>query len=491
MIAVLYATEAEARPLLDRLRVSAVDDGPCRVFRSRAAGVSALVAISGMGMVAARAACRRLVETHGARAVLNVGVCGGLGADMRPGDIYTVGLVMVETASGAEAAATVRAEPWPDLPCARLVTVTEPLFGTERRAALAAVGDVVDMEGAAVLDECAALGVACRLIKGVSDDARDGSRAALRRNLEPVARRLAERVVRDLPRLAPMVAKPADAPGAGRGLLRRLAGFTRIEHTVFSLPLLLAGGWLGADGRLPSWRALALIAVVGVGGRTFGMAMNRILDRDLDARNPRTAGRDLPSGRLSPRQGYLVAAAGLAVYLAGCAALGPLCLTLAPLPLLPLTAYALLKRFTACCHFGIGLCLAAAPLGAFIAVSGQLPVDGAIWMLAGFAFLWIAGFDIVYALQDIEADRASGVRSIPAALGSRGAQMVAAAVHAGAFALLHGVWRATGMGMAAGVALAVAGVTMALAYSPRIPLPTRFFPLSAIASAAAAAVVIV
>jgi 4-hydroxybenzoate polyprenyltransferase len=335
------------------------------------------------------------------------------------------------------------------------------------------------MEGWAIATACRELGITCHMLKGISDRAGPGDRADLMRNLEPVAQQLADCFLRDRTLWA----------RDDRGLPGRLWRFTRVEHTIFSLPLLFAGAWLGTGGLLTT-RLVGLIVVVGLGARTFGMAMNRILDRDIDARNPRTASRELPTGRLSLANAYTVAAIGLAAYLLGCAGLGRLCLLLSPVPLVPLSTYALLKRFTPLCHFGIGICLATAPLGAFVAGSGRMPMQADILLLAAFTLLWIAGFDIIYALQDMASDRETGIRSIPAAFGSRGAQVVAAVSHGAALVALVALWRLTGMGIGSGVSLIVAAGAFAAAYVPAVPLPVRFFPLSAIAGIAGACVVL-
>jgi 4-hydroxybenzoate polyprenyltransferase len=192
----------------------------------------------------------------------------------------------------------------------------------------------------------------------------------------------------------------------------------------------------------------------------------------------------LPSGRLTLAQAWGVAAAGLLVYGLACAALGPLCLRLSPLPAAVLIGYSLLKRFTPLCHFGIGLTLALGPLCAWVAAAGHLGADPAAALLAAFAFCWMSGFDIIYALQDLESDRRTGVRSLPAALGARGAQRVAALLHALATACAVALWRTTGGGLAAALPLAAAACAFAVAHNPRLPLPARFFPVSAVAGIA-------
>ncbi len=257
---------------------------------------------------------------------------------------------------------------------------------------------------------------------------------------------------------------------------------------MFSLPLIFAGAWLGAGRAWPAWEKVGLLVLAGVGARMLGMAMNRILDRRIDAKNPRTRERELPSGALSLRFAVGVALLGFTAYEVACLLLGPLVLMLSPVPAVVLVGYSLLKRFTPLCHYGIGLVLGLAPLGAYIAVRGTLDAGSDILWLSVFAFLWISGFDIIYSLLDIEFDRANGVRSVPAALGSRGAQWVAGLTHAGALAALFGVMAANGRHAMAMVAAGVAGAAFISAYLPFIPIPKRFFPISAIAGVAGAAV---
>lgn len=265
-------------------------------------------------------------------------------------------------------------------------------------------------------------------------------------------------------------------------LLRSLARFTKLEHTVFSLPIVFAGAWLGAGRHMPGAGKLVLIVLAATGGRTLGMAMNRILDREIDALNARTRGRELPSGLLSLRKAWLIAAIGLAVYLVACALLGPLILALSPVPAVFLIGYTLLKRFTCLCHYGIGLVLGMAPLAAYVAVQGRIAVTPDILLLSGFVLFWISGYDIIYALQDQEFDRQYGVHSIPGRFGSAVAQGVALASHAVAWLLLAAFAAGCAEGRLAWVPVACCGVTLGLSYMPWIPLPVRFFPLSAIAS---------
>lgn len=479
MIALLAATMPEAQPLLEQLGAERLPDQAFRVYRfgGTAERPGGVVIISGMGPAAAADAAEHVIARHGAEAIVNFGICGAVSGAAAAGAVFAVAHVVDGDAAG-EGSLKLGPGAWPTLPRARLATVREPVFGGSRRAELAARADLVDMEGYAVARAAAGRGVPCSLIKAVSDAADDGGREALRRNIDGVSRRLAA------------VLAPALRPGeaARPGLLGRLLRLVKVEHTVFSLPLLFGGAWLAAGGGMPPWRVLGLIALAGVGARALGMSANRILDRDLDARNARTAGRELAAGTMNVRAAYLLAAASLAVYLLAAAALGPVCLMLAPAPAVLLLGYSLLKRFTPLCHFGIGACMAAAPLGAWVAVTGNVLFSREVGLLAAFAFFWISGFDIIYALQDMESDRRTGVRSLPAALGSAGAQVVAALVHAAAMAALVGLWRLQGGGMLAGAALAVAAGAMVAAYVPAIPLPARFFPVSAVAGVAGAVI---
>lgn len=267
-------------------------------------------------------------------------------------------------------------------------------------------------------------------------------------------------------------------------MIKKLLNFTKIEHTLFSLPLIFTGAWLGGQAQWPPIRVLMLIVVAATGARVFGMSFNRIFDRHIDARNPRTACRELPSGSISIATALTVAIAGLLVYLIACAFLGRWCLYLSPLPLIPLLSYSLLKRFTWMCHFGIGLCLALAPLGAFVAVAGYPRFSDAVLLFSGFVFCWLSGADIIYALLDIDSDRRNGIYSLPARLGSKQAQLISAAVHVAALICLTLLLVGLKAGMPAFTALAVTVVIFVLMYIPSIPVHRRFFPMATLAGMA-------
>ncbi len=474
MTGVLFATAEEARPLLDRGHAERLSTSPFVAYRFNG---HACVIISGMGMAAAREACRELVERHSVRQIINAGVCGALAGGIDRGGVFTVSSVV--DGEQPERVCALHLDRAPGLERRTLVTVREPVFDSGRRTALAKVGELVDMEGFAVAAECQERHIPCCLIKGVTDFGDRDGKSDIRKHLNSVSEHVAGHVLQAL---------DLDARASG-AFVPKLLRFTRVEHTVFSLPLLFAGAWLGAGGHCPPLRALALIALIGTGARTFGMAINRIADCDIDAKNPRTSNRELPARRLSLFHGYVIAATGLAAYLLGCALLIPTLFMLALVPLVPLALYSFLKRFTCLCHYGIGLCLALAPLGAFVAVSGSLAFTPEVCLLALFTFGWMSGFDIIYALLDIDFDRAHGVRSLPAAAGPARAQVIAALTHLISAAALVRLWYSAG-GVTSGIALLVALSAMTLAYWQKIPVHIRFFPISAIAGVAGALVIL-
>jgi len=228
--------------------------------------------------------------------------------------------------------------------------------------------------------------------------------------------------------------------------LAELLSLVKFSHSIFALPFALQGAWLAAEGA-PRAGVLAWIVLAAVAARTSAMAFNRLVDRHIDARNPRTAGRELPAGKLSARAvGALVVGAG-AVFVAAAWALNPLAGTLAPGVLALLLGYSYVKRFSAAAHLVLGLALALAPLGAWIAVRGELSGDLApVLALAGVVWTWVAGFDLIYACQDADFDRAHGLHSVPARFGVARALALARALHVGTVALLALFTQLAGLG---------------------------------------------
>ena len=205
------------------------------------------------------------------------------------------------------------------------------------------------------------------------------------------------------------------------------AEMIKLSHTVFALPFAVIAMAEAADPGWPPLRTWLWVLAAMVSARTAAMTFNRLADRRFDATNPRTAGRALPAGRLSPRFAAAVTAVASAAFVGSAAALGPLCLALSPVALAWILGYSLTKRFTALAHLWLGLGLGIAPVGAWLAVTGRFAVEPLV--LAGAVTCWVAGFDIVYSLQDESFDRAAGLHSLPAALGAARALAVARVLH--------------------------------------------------------------
>lgn len=222
----------------------------------------------------------------------------------------------------------------------------------------------------------------------------------------------------------------------------------KFSHSVFALPFALAGAWLAAGG-VPRWATLGWIVLCAVAARTAAMAFNRLVDRDVDALNPRTRGRELPRGVLSIGLVAALVAASAGVFIAGAFALGPLPGRLSVPVLAVLLGYSYVKRFSALAHFVLGFALALAPLGAWVAVRGTLdgPLAPVLW-LALAVWAWVAGFDLIYACQDAAFDRERGLHSLPAKLGIARALVVSRVLHVVTVAALVAAGVAAGLGAA-------------------------------------------
>ncbi|MFF2349946.1 menaquinone biosynthesis prenyltransferase MqnP [Kitasatospora sp. NPDC058115] len=208
-------------------------------------------------------------------------------------------------------------------------------------------------------------------------------------------------------------ALPEVPPGKVKSFLR----LVMIEHSVFALPFAYIAALTAmflADGRV-HWGELFIVTVCMVGLRTFAMAANRIIDREIDARNPRTAGRELVTGVVSLKTAYIGSAIALVVFLGAAALLNPLCLALAPVAVVPMVVYPYGKRFTDFPQAILGLAQAMGPVGAWLAVTGTWSWDAVV--LGAAVGIWIGGFDLIYACQDVASDREGGVRSVPARFG--------------------------------------------------------------------------
>jgi 4-hydroxybenzoate polyprenyltransferase len=228
--------------------------------------------------------------------------------------------------------------------------------------------------------------------------------------------------------------------------LRLTLEMIRFSHSVFALPFALLSLVL-ASGGWPPARVLLWVLVAMVAARSAAMAFNRIADRRIDARNPRTAGRHLVTGALSVRFAWVFTLGATAVFVLAAGMLNETALRLAPAVLVVLFGYSYLKRFTWAAHLGVGAALGVSPLGAWVAGAGGLDGDLRVPVLLGLAvLLWVAGFDVIYACQDAEVDRRERLRSIPARLGVAGALRVAALLHAGAIAAFAGLAPLAGLG---------------------------------------------
>ena len=237
----------------------------------------------------------------------------------------------------------------------------------------------------------------------------------------------------------------------------------RIEHTLFALPFAYVGAVFAAHG-VPSLHALVWITLAVLGARTAAMAANRFFDREIDARNPRTARRALASGKMPPATMLWACVAGVALLLVAAWELNPLCVKLLPIAAIGVFVYPLCKRFTWLTHFVLGAVDALAPLGAFIGVAGTVTWPAVL--LFGAVTVWVAGFDIIYALMDLPIDREQGISSLPARFGERSARVLPMLLHllmiamlAGAGVLAHAAWP---------YAIGVAAAAALLAYEDRL-----------------------
>ncbi|WP_305039907.1 menaquinone biosynthesis prenyltransferase MqnP [Frankia sp. CIT1] len=254
--------------------------------------------------------------------------------------------------------------------------------------------------------------------------------------------------------VAPEMPGPAPAPdGPVRAFLRVVV----IEHSVFALPFAYVAALTASFdiSRSVHWLDIGLVTIAMVAARTFAMATNRIIDRKIDGRNPRTAGRELVTGVVSVRTAAVGAAIALAVFCAAAAALSWLCLALAPLAVIPLVVYSYSKRFTNFPHVVLALAQAVAPIGAWIAITDHWSWAGVV--LGAAVGAWIAGFDLIYSCQDAEIDRGIGVGSVPARFGVQAALTASIVTHVVTFAFFvvfglmenFGVWWWAGLAVTA------------------------------------------
>lgn len=235
--------------------------------------------------------------------------------------------------------------------------------------------------------------------------------------------------------------------------LKTTLAMIKFEHTLFALPFAFLGAILAANG-LPTWRQLLWITVAMFGARSAAMTFNRIVDRDIDAKNPRTAGRELPSGKLSVGFAWAFLYVSIGVFLLASYSLNWLTFALSPVALVCVLGYSYAKRFTAAAHILLGLALAISPSAAWIAVRGSLNDEIPI-LLSLMVLMWTAGFDVLYACQDFEFDKRSGLYSIPARFGIARSLWIARLFHVQAFIVLLILYLVSGLG-----SLALGGVVV-------------------------------
>jgi 4-hydroxybenzoate polyprenyltransferase len=247
---------------------------------------------------------------------------------------------------------------------------------------------------------------------------------------------------------------------------RRFVSLVKFEHTVFALPFAFVGAMLSV-GKVPSAATLGWVTLAMVGARSLAMALNRLIDAEIDARNPRTAAREIPAGLLSRAQVIGFCAISLAVFLLAAWQLDPVVHWLWPIPVAAFVLYPYTKRFTWLCHLALGLSTGLAPLGAWLAVSGD--ADPAPFMLWVAVALWIGGFDVIYATTDVEFDRRERLYSLPVRFGIGPALMVTRICHLAAVCLLIAVGVTLGLGPLYYLGLAV--VAALLGYENSIVHP--------------------
>ena len=263
--------------------------------------------------------------------------------------------------------------------------------------------------------------------------------------------------------------------------MNKYFSFVKIEHTLFSLPLIYSGVLLASRGGPPPLPVLVLVLTAATGARTAAFALNRIIDRQIDARNPRTSSRDLPSGRMTLAEAAWVMLAGLALYFGSALWISPFCFYMAPVPLAVFVVYPTMKRYTPLAHFGVGLGLAMGPLGGWFAVSPSFHDLSAPLLLALFTLFWVAGFDIIYATLDEEFDRKASLYSFPVRFGRRRALRISGAFHGIAFILLAVLFFRSYMSLLALPLLLLTGGLLYMEQKKAEDVQLAFFRINAVA----------
>lgn len=251
--------------------------------------------------------------------------------------------------------------------------------------------------------------------------------------------------------------------------IRALLEMIKFSHTVFAFPFALMGVVLASlvSGNAPTFMQIVWICLAMVGARSAAMGLNRIIDARIDAENPRTASRHIPAGIISRYEAWIFVAGSILVLLLSAWMLNPLCLALSPIALFFLVLYSFCKRFTALAHVVLGICLAAAPVGAWIALRGDIGWPAIV--LGAAVLFWVAGFDIFYALQDMEFDQEKGLHSIPSRFGAKRSLILVRLFHITMVVLLLSLLLMPGLGVI--YFIGVVAVTALLVYEHRLVQP--------------------
>lgn len=263
--------------------------------------------------------------------------------------------------------------------------------------------------------------------------------------------------------------------------MKRFFSFVKIEHTLFSLPLIYSGVLLASKNSLPPLRVLILVLTAATGARTVAFALNRIIDRRIDGLNPRTAMRDLPSGRMSLWEASWVMISGLALYFGSAYFISDFCFSLSPIPLAVFIIYPTMKRYTPLAHFGVGMGLAMGPLGGWFAVSPSFENLLAPALLSLFTLFWVAGFDIIYGTLDEEFDKKESLYSFPARFGKERALRYSGYLHLVAFGLLVALFFYSVFSLLALPLLFLTGYLLYLEQKKAEDVELAFFKINAVA----------
>ncbi|MCZ6777264.1 MAG: putative 4-hydroxybenzoate polyprenyltransferase [Ignavibacteria bacterium] len=273
--------------------------------------------------------------------------------------------------------------------------------------------------------------------------------------------------------------------------MKKFFSFVKIEHTLFSLPLIYSGVLLASKDSVPSPGLLILVLTAATGARTVAFALNRIIDKRVDGRNPRTANRDLPSGRMTLWEAWWVIVSGLALYLGSAYLISDFCFYMSPIPLAVFLVYPTMKRYTPLAHFGVGLGLSMGPLGGWFAVSPSFENLVPPILLSVFTLFWVAGFDIIYSTLDEEFDKKESLYSFPSRFGRERALLYSGYLHVVAFSILVALFFYSVMSLLALPLLLLTGYFLYLEQKKAEDVELAFFKINAVAGFSVFAMVLV